>query len=253
MGDSIPLRRAPSPQLLLEELGEYLTDAPECPPIDVYKIAGELQATIVRSSQMREAGTVRLSGLDTYTITLNNNGSAVRRRFTIAHELGHIMLDRMGWRLGEQVRLSNVEGTCNNFASRLLLPRVWLRQDPAIPTDCDLQSVTAVAETARVSTISSFLALAGIHNWDASVSCLKWDACDQRWISFSDICTANIDRKPIPSLATSKALGRPESGMQSGTCVLPFLVGNHQVNLPCDIKSETRRSGRWVTVLVQEI
>lgn len=46
-----------------------------------------------------------------------------RRRFTIAHELGHAVLDRAGWSAD-----ADVERLCDMFAAELLLPRRQLAE-----------------------------------------------------------------------------------------------------------------------------
>lgn len=68
-------------------------------------------------------------------------GNVNRRRFTLAHELGHCVLDhgeRSCWNLGslaEAVQLDDLddlpdfEQEAHHFARELLLPRAWFKRD----------------------------------------------------------------------------------------------------------------------------
>jgi hypothetical protein len=74
---------------------------------------------------------------DRPVILVRSEGSKLRRRFTLAHELGHVL---MPWHLGggflcdtgrvvdfdESVRASAAEAQANRFAAELLVPSTWL-------------------------------------------------------------------------------------------------------------------------------
>ncbi len=102
------------------------------PPYDPFKIAEGLRVKVTMQP---------LHGMDGYTETgqgdcavINSGASLTRRRFTLAHELGHVVLFRTaqaGLPLDFGRLVSNdrphqdpaEEALCNEFAAALLLPR----------------------------------------------------------------------------------------------------------------------------------
>jgi len=60
------------------------------------------------------------------TIGFNPDTAWVRRRFTIAHEIGHLMLGHV---CGGPDIEDNPEAEANQFAAELLMPLVFLRAD----------------------------------------------------------------------------------------------------------------------------
>lgn len=127
-------------KLAREALARSAITAPPVPIDDLVKTEGlAIFSGASRSGSGhfdREGWRVRLSG-DLFVETpLNRN----RRRFTLAHELGHCLLDHGGqacWELatlGETVSLKDVplpnyESEANAFARELLLPQPWLERD----------------------------------------------------------------------------------------------------------------------------
>jgi len=110
-----------------------LTDRPSA--LDLHALAEELDVRIVYDPQLRYSGVTEWSG-SRATIRLRNDSTLdVRRRFTLAHELGHVILERH--------RKSGVEGLpnggwgterlCDAIAGELLLPNSsmnWVRHGP---------------------------------------------------------------------------------------------------------------------------
>jgi hypothetical protein len=100
------------------------------PPIAVFEIASRIGAKTVDNESLVEDGRVE-DGHRTTRILLKTDTSDERRRFTLAHELGHLVLgnpevlDLARETLG--VESLDVERMCNYFAAELLMPRRWLR------------------------------------------------------------------------------------------------------------------------------
>lgn len=72
---------------------------------------------------------------DSATIGVNSEHSWVRRRFTIAHELGHLY---MGHTCDGQAKNSNREIEANQFAAELLIPLAFVRSDFAVQHDLEI-------------------------------------------------------------------------------------------------------------------
>ncbi len=100
-------------------------------------------------------------------VFVNTDRPERRRRFTLAHEYGHI---RIPWHMGTIVDVADqeegdsgntgywrMEEEANRFASELLLPRIWLREL------CETASAAAVhraaSERAEVSRAATAIAL----------------------------------------------------------------------------------------------
>jgi len=111
------------------------------PPVPVRKIARGCGARIVKISDDDDMDGFLYREKGDIVIGVNKDQAPVRQRFTIAHELGHLLLhensavhiDR-----GFQVRLRNGlsaqgvnidEMEANRFAAELLMPLDFLRED----------------------------------------------------------------------------------------------------------------------------
>ncbi len=79
-------------------------------------------------------------------IIINSNNPGDRQRFTLAHELGHLILnDKMGGELDE-------EKACNRFAGAFLLPASAVRQDLGMPrTSLEIQELAILKEAFGLS------------------------------------------------------------------------------------------------------
>jgi len=64
-----------------------------------------------------------ISGMDIPVIAVHKESDLVRKRFTVAHELGHLLLD---FSMAEQ---KNIEKLCHAFAGALLLPEMVMRKE----------------------------------------------------------------------------------------------------------------------------
>jgi len=128
-----------------KEVSQILEDLDiQKPPIPVRKIARHCDARIVRVSGEDDndlSGFLYREG-DQAVIGVNKDHAPVRQRFTIAHEVGHLLLhdhhDQVHVDRGFRVRLrDNVssQGTdrdeveANRFAAELLMPLHLLRKD----------------------------------------------------------------------------------------------------------------------------
>lgn len=125
-----------SVQLLIDKHG--VCSAPV--PVDLIAKAEGLP--IVETSLRSDVSGALLRRADVSAIAVNNAHPHTRRRFTIAHELGHHILrhpgeaDHLDWQFtvirrdgASSDRTDTYEMEANFFAASLLMPREWLRKD----------------------------------------------------------------------------------------------------------------------------
>ncbi len=93
------------------------------PPVDVERIAFGKELRVVRRSIQDADGF-----LEDGVITVNASHARTRQRFTIAHELGHLILHR-------DTPDEHAEREADQFASALLIPRTMLRSAFAVNSD----------------------------------------------------------------------------------------------------------------------
>jgi hypothetical protein len=96
------------------------------PPVDVERIAFREGLRVVRKHLGAADGFI-----DDNVLTVNADHARTRQRFTMAHELGHLVLHGDGTD-------DNSEREADQFASALLIPREMLRHAVAEIQDIDL-------------------------------------------------------------------------------------------------------------------
>lgn len=139
-------------------------------PVPVVAIAKELGISIYETDDFNDtqSGSIRKES-DRYTIYLNAKQSPIRKRFTIAHEIGHFIKHRseidkrcelvdtikqsvtkVGLKRSEDDGLSakdkRMETEANNFAAELLMPEEAFRQE--------WQNTTAIEDLAAIFNVS---------------------------------------------------------------------------------------------------
>lgn len=96
-------------------------------PVNVFEIARRLGVRFTRQKHAEHSGVVSSSETGDATIIVKAEDSPERQRFTLAHEIGHLLLHP----IGKQFRDDSYTGTpqeieANNFASELLMPDALL-------------------------------------------------------------------------------------------------------------------------------
>lgn len=106
--------------------------------VDVYSLASRY-ADVIEQELSDEVSGVFIPKGDRKFIVVNKNHALVRRRFTVAHELGHALLHEYSTahadkkfrfrdaRSSEGTALEEIEA--NQFAAELLMPREWIVKD----------------------------------------------------------------------------------------------------------------------------
>src|SRR5258708_4143381 len=97
-----------------------LLDQVERPPTDLDRVCEKLGVSVRDSDELIGSGALVKDG-EAFQILCASDLSPERRRFTIAHELGHLVIERSS---GGIVRQSKeLECLCDIFAAELLMPR----------------------------------------------------------------------------------------------------------------------------------
>ncbi len=156
---------------------ELLSSVNATPPVDVEAIAGQLGISIRKMSLEADVSGILYREDDKKIIVVNENHPVVRQRFTIAHEIGHLLLHagdavhvdqefRINLRDQRSATAENIEEIeANAFAANLLMPASWLRRemstesvdlidDGEIQSLADRYGVSAQAMILRLSNIS---------------------------------------------------------------------------------------------------
>lgn len=123
----------PSPQAeaerVLREAGQY-----DSIPVDVEAIARHLAAAVIRERLDRDVSGLLFRDKDSAVIGVNDLHAPKRQRFTVAHEVGHLVLHRGRPLVLDHVRVNfrdansstatdSEEIQANAFAAEILMPR----------------------------------------------------------------------------------------------------------------------------------
>jgi hypothetical protein len=101
---------------------------PSAPGLDIFDLARRAGVPVHRRSLAIDGQVERLDGA--LCVSLSHRAPIQRQRFTLAHELGHVLLeDRdVADAVGHQASGSlDIERFCNEFAAELLMPRAWVQ------------------------------------------------------------------------------------------------------------------------------
>lgn len=141
-------------QILLRKFGV------KAPPIPVEGIVRDLGISLVRSTTSTSPGIADAKG-DQATITVRSTEAPVRQRFTIAHELGHLLLHSVSRPMFRETTFSgdDQEIEANKFAAALLMP-LWMVEDATRSKNasgdslCRLFDVSEKAMSIRLSQLA---------------------------------------------------------------------------------------------------
>lgn len=197
------------------------------PPVDVDAVAAELGAAVVEMARSQESGRSSESN-GRYTIHVRKGDSLPRRRFTVAHEIGHVLLAHSGVPLSEQALTGRFEALCNRFAAHLLVPVEQLVGPHGSRPDTRL--VFDVAYRSGVSIEAAFFALSYAFRWKAAIGAERWDRVDERWRLIAVRTTLGSDARAVRFAESGFELasGRSET---FANCYLPVEVRGRLVRI----------------------
>jgi Zn-dependent peptidase ImmA (M78 family) len=134
------------------------------PPVDVEKVAREMDATVVRRPVSQDVSGMLLRREGQNVIGLNSEQSPISQRFALAHLLGHLRMHRRRelildtaarYSCGNQPSMptDREEAEANRFAGALLAPEATVREvvaDASFATSAELVGI--LAERFQMST-----------------------------------------------------------------------------------------------------
>lgn len=163
----IDLADAGSPEKLVIEILKHEPDLTI--PVPIERLSAQLDITDITrlTTAGFEGGLVTDANKHSGVILYNQASPPKRRRFTIAHELGHFLMpshlpdangrllcsqsDMFLLGVDEQDRRRRMEVEANRFASLILLPPSSFRRDANQSKDPDLRHIAALSEQYKVS------------------------------------------------------------------------------------------------------
>ncbi len=98
----------------------------ERPPVNLYRIAKQQRICRVKELDTQLDGQLLELETGEYEVILSRNAPSSRKRFTLAHEIAHVLLVSEGDAEGLNCD-DSVEDLCNAIASEILMPRRFLR------------------------------------------------------------------------------------------------------------------------------
>lgn len=148
----------------------YLTEAQRlleisgasCPPVRLADVLGKCRDIKVSFEDIEGDGYLVDLGVLGSQVMLRKGASAVRQRFTLAHEIGHWILNNQK---GSQVKQSDsltVEEWCNEFAGELLMPSEWVRKHVLDITISDFWKIQDLPSTFYVSAEAFYRKVSGV-------------------------------------------------------------------------------------------
>lgn len=153
-------------------LTERLLEDVQCPPTNLNAIFSRVNVTKCFGEDIWGSGELRREGKN-LVIVYNSNHSVNRQRFSIAHELGHALLESTGRncpRFGE-----NVERICDMLATELLMPRsIFLSYIDEDVTVERIMKISGIFQTSIASTAIRFSELLDVSVFMTNESKISW-------------------------------------------------------------------------------
>lgn len=194
------------------------------PPVDLPRVAMALGVTSIEIARMAEEGRLEQKS-GQVRIWLRDGAPIQRQRFTLAHELGHLLLAdpnrdfvaHRAWRGPDQE-----ERFCDAFAASLLLPRDWLVGTFSGRPEC-LDTVREVADRTGASLSASVVRLRELLSWQRSLLC--WRYTEGQWsLLYSAGVPREIHHRVTSAPNTRVLVDQFARERHAGVRALPLLV-----------------------------
>ena len=207
---------------------------------DLFKLAANLGITRIEEIDIPATSLLILRPDSKFTLFLKPRMPVVRKRFSIAHELGHLLLRPL---VGEETRhwsqidLSQdhygrrIENLCDKMAANILMPSRSFSQT-AEQYGWSLETATNLARKLKVSSVAAIRRLVDIAPQPLGV--IVWEASNPDWLEYkwsytnSKIKVGKISFKPGAWLSQYPSLKQTYESSQRtlGTETMILLVGS---------------------------
>ncbi len=224
---------------IADELVAWLLDRveiPAVPPVDVENLARAMGIDSITNATMIEDGRLEQDGRSA-VIYLRDGLPESRRRFTIAHELGHRLLlhpRAPAERYRRRPIGDSEERLCDDIAAAILLPRRWVavhfRQFPHT-----LNTIRRLSGSTNTSMSASLVRLCEVTGWQESL--LRFRLVNQRWrLDAPAAVPLEIHGLMRTTVETSDELSA--TGAETGRDVrveLPLRIGQRVLLVPAEV------------------
>ena len=165
-------------------------------------------------------------------VIVSNSQKGNRLRFTLAHELGHIVLP---WQMGTAFCYLDgtlvasgdfhldLEAQANRFATELLIPRAWLTKRLGSNAERLADRIIQMANEAEVSPITLSIALGSVCTFPAA-TCITDASGEPKYQTQSSHCRVRKELRWWDSPGISEQLGGQLTSAQFGEYALHTIV-----------------------------
>ncbi|MEM9036384.1 MAG: ImmA/IrrE family metallo-endopeptidase [Actinomycetota bacterium] len=188
------------------------------------------------TQKMFEDGRLEQDGTSA-TIYIRDGLTENRRRFTIAHELGHRLLlhpRARAERFRRRVAGDDEERFCDDLAAAILLPRPWVQREfSGAPRS--LKTVRRLSAMTSTSMSASLVRLAEVVRWPESL--LRFRYVNDKWRLDAPAAVPVEIHGTIRTLpATTDLLVHVGSQTRSDTrSRLPISLSGHAIEVPAEL------------------
>lgn len=169
------------PRGLAENLAHFVSrDLDLEVPVDLHVLASALGVTQIREMSMVEDGRTIWHGA-VPTIELREDRPLARKRFTLAHEIAHVLIEAKQTVAHRSLGLSHddTETLCDQVAAALLMPRSWISQYSR-RSSFNLSLLRLIAHRADVSLAAAAVRLAEVSGRTCML--LRLQRAPKRWV-----------------------------------------------------------------------
>lgn len=206
------------------------------PPVDIFELARQMGVAKIETERMVEDG--RLEYRPKFVRILLKSGMPdTRHRFTLAHELGHLLLANPDSPLiARRFRPdeNREERFCDAFAAAVLLPARWV-DEYARTSGESLATARAVAQQSKTSLAASTVRLRDVLDWRMSL--LRWQLIDDQWRFGAGAGVPRRLHGHIKTTAqTARAIEACRGYERAGKCLsLPLGVGGKELSVSAEL------------------
>jgi hypothetical protein len=221
----------------LDEIATYIlgrANIPLEPPIDIEALAFVLGVERIVEADLFEDGRLERDSIRTQ-IYVRQGGSPERRRFTIAHEVAHLVLAHPNRQfVARRLSRGDEERFCDQLAARLLLPWKWTKA-AATGRSQSLETARSIASSGGVSLATTVVRLHELADWSCAL--LRWRMDAGRWRYVSGVGLPMQFRGQVRSAPDTHCLfDSVARRKQTGRLIeVPLVLKGSRVSVPAEV------------------